>query len=192
MKRLKAKKQMKMNLKCNQIKYAFMVLLGIFTVSACLKTPDMHTVIYSVSTFFLMCFSISDIKTRTISAVFVYTAMCCIYLMRFYALCRFSVEKIPLFILESIIVLVVFYIISKFSRGKIGNGDFDVAYIVYLSVGLTGLFYVFLIACLLSFALSLPQIVLKHKNLKLCSVPFIPYMYIGYSVLLLAKELIFI
>lgn len=186
------KKPMKMNLKCNRIKYAFMLLLGIFTVLACLKAPDIHTVIYSVTTVFLMCFSISDMKTRTISATLVYMAMCCIYLMRFYALCRFSIEKVPSFMFESIIVFIIFNIISKFTKGKIGNGDFDIAYIIYLSIGLTGLFYVYIIACLLSPAFSLPQILLKHKKLKLCSVPFIPYLYIGYSALLLLKELIYI
>lgn len=186
------KKPMKMNLKCNRIKYAFMLLLGIFTALACLKTPDIHTIIYSVTTGFLICFSISDMKTRTISATLVYMAMCFIYLMRFYTLCRFSIDKIPLFILESIIVFAVFNILSKLLKGKIGNGDFDVTYIIYLSIGLNGLFYLYIIACLLSLAFSLPQILLKHKKLNLCSVPFIPYLYIGYSAFLLLKELIFI
>lgn len=186
------KKQMKMNLKCNRIKYAFILLLGIFTVLSCLKTPDIYTIIYSVTTVFLICFSINDMKTRTISATLVYMAMCCIYLMRFYALCRFSVENVLSFMFESIIVFIIFKITSKLLKGKIGNGDFDIAYIIYLSIGLNGLFYVYIIACLLSLAFSLPQILLKHQKLKLCSVPFIPYLYIGYSVLLLLKELIFI
>lgn len=182
-----------MNSKCNSIIYILLLVLGIFTVFQYLQTDTVNFFTYATSVCFLWWFSVSDIKTRTISAQMANTAIVLIYLMRFCSLCILSAGKVPQFIVESLIVLFIFKVLSKYLRGKIGNGDFDIAYIIYLCIGLTGLFCSFVIACLLSLIFSLKIILKEHKNLKSQSVPFIPYLYMGYlAVLLLAKELIFI
>lgn len=182
-----------MKSKCNHLIYILLLVLGIFTVFQYLQADTVNFFIYATSVCFLWWFSVSDIKTRTVSAPLIYVAMGMVFLLRFCWLCRMTVELVPLFLVESIIVFLVFNILSKFLKGKIGNGDFDIAHIIYLSIGLTGLFYTFIIACLLSLIFSLKIILKEHKNLKSHSVPFIPYMYLGYlAVLLLAKELIFI
>lgn len=182
-----------MKSKCNHLIYILLLVLGIFTVFQYLQTDIVNFFIYAISVCFLWWFSVSDIKTRTVSALLIYVAMGIIFLLRFCWLCRMTVERVPLFLVESVIVFLVFNILSKFLRGKIENGDFDIAYIIYLCIGLTGLFYSFVIACLLSIIFSLKIILKEHKNLKSQRVPLIPYLYMGYlAVLLLAKELIFI
>lgn len=187
------KKMMKMKSKCSYIIYILLLALGIFTVLQYLQADMAGFIIYATSVGFLWWFSVSDIKTRTVSALLIYVAMGLVFLLRFYLMCNMSVKDVPMFLVKSMIVFIIFYILSKVLKNKIGNGDFDVAYIIYLCIGLTGLFYTFVIACLLSLIFSLKVILKEHKNLKSQSIPFIPYMYIGYSVvLLLAKELIFI
>ena len=182
-----------MKSKCNAIIYILLLVLGIFTVFQYLQADTVNFFTYATSVCFLWWFSVSDIKTRAISARMANTAIVLIYLMRFCTLCILSTGDIPRFIVESLIVLFIFKVLSKYLRGKIGNGDFDVAYIIYLCIGLTGLFYSFVIACLLSIIFSLKIILKEHKNLKSQSVPFIPYLYMGYiAVLLLVKEMIFI
>ena len=182
-----------MNLKCNQFIYVLLLVFGMFTVFRFLQSDTVNFFVYLTSAYILWRLSVSDIKTRTISALMANKAIVLIYLLRICTLCILSSGNIPGFIVESLIVLLVFKVLSKFLRGKIGNGDFDVAYIIYLSIGMTGLFYSFVIACLLSIIFSLKIILKEHKNLKSQSVPFIPYLYMGYmAVLLIAKEMIFI
>ena len=182
-----------MKSKINAIIYILLLILGIFTVFGFLHTDIVNFFVYFASAYLIWRLSISDIETRTISARMANMAIMLIYIMRFLTLYILSSGNIPRFVVESLIVLFIFKVLSKFLRGKIGNGDFDVAYIIYLSIGMTGLFCSFVIACLLSVIFSLKIILKEHKNLKSQSVPFIPYLYIGYMVvLLLAKEMIFI
>lgn len=182
-----------MKSKCNHLIYILLLVLGIFTVFQYLQTDTVNFFTYATSVCFLWWFSVSDIKTRTISARMVNTAIVLIYLIQFCTLCILSLGNVPRFLVESLIVLFIFKVLSKYLRGKIENGDFDIAYIIYLCIGLTGLFYSFVIACLLSLIFSLKIILKEYKNLKSQSVPLIPYLYMGYlAVLLLAKELIFI
>lgn len=182
-----------MNSKYNNFIFVLLFLFGAFTALICFHAGEENILIYITTIVFLYGFSISDIKVKTISAIWGYMAMIFIFMLRFYFMCGFAVEYVPKFMIESIIVFVIFNIVSKALKGRIGNGDFDVAYIIYLSIGLTGMFCSFVIGCLLSLMFSLHIILKKHKNLKSYSVPFIPYLYMGYLiVLLLAKGLIFI
>lgn len=182
-----------MKSKCNHLIYILLLVFGIFTVFQYLQTDTVNFFTYATSVCFLWWFSVSDIKTRTISARMVNTAIVLIYLIQFCTLCILSLGNVLRFLVESLIVLFIFKVLSKYLRGKIENGDFDIAYIIYLCIGLTGLFYSFVIACLLSLIFSLKIILKEYKNLKSQSVPLIPYLYMGFlAVLLLAKELIFI
>lgn len=177
--------------KCNKYISGLLFALGAFAVFPHIKVGLLQLFIYGVSALSLWYFSVRDIKTRTISAALVYAAFALIFLLRFLAVCRFEIEKIPVFMIECIAVFVTLYILSRVFKGKIGNGDFDIAYIIYLSIGLEGLFYTFIIACVLSLILNMRSIIKNRKNIKAFSVPFIPYMYIGYvTVLLFLKEAI--
>lgn len=184
-------KMKKMNSKYNKYIFVLLFALGAVAVFPYIKVGLLQLFIYGVSALSLWYFSICDIKTRTISAMLVYTAAILIFLLRFLAVCRFEIEKIPVFMLECIAVFVTLYILSRVFKGKIGNGDFDIAYIIYLSIGLEGLFYTFIIACVLSLILNMRIIIKNRKNIKAFSVPFIPYMYIGYiTALIFLKEAI--
>ena len=182
---------MRIKQKRNLILNVILSILGIFTVYQYLYDDTVIFLICTVSVGSIYWFSNRDILTRTIPAIPVYAAMGVIFLLRFFYMCQNTVEIVSVFVLEAIIVFLVLYILSKIFCGKIGDGDFDIAYIIYLCVGISGLFYSFTTACVLVLIRSLPIIVKKHKNLKSCSIPFIPYMYAGYlTVLLFAKELI--
>ena len=180
-------------MKYNKYIFATLLVFGVFTILQYLKTDILYLMTYGTTAIFIWLFSISDIKTKTVSALLIYIAMVIVFLLRFYMMCSFAVNRVPAFMIESIIVFIVLNILSKALKNRIGNGDFDIVCIIYLSIGLTGMFCSFIIACLLSLIFSLHIILKKHKNLKSYSVPFIPYLYMGYLiVLLLAKELIFI
>lgn len=177
--------------KCDKYISGLLFALGIFVLFAYTKAGVLQLLNCSVSVLLLWYFSVCDIKTRTISAASVYAAFALIFLLRFFAVCRFEIEKIPVFMLECIVVFIALYVLSRFFKGKIGNGDFDIAYIIYLSIGMTGLFFAFIVACVLSLILNMRSIINNRKNIKTFSVPFIPYMYIGYvTVLLFLKEAI--
>lgn len=166
---------------------------GVFTILQYLKTDILHFVTYSITAVFLCLFSVSDIKTKTVSALWIYIAIVIVFLLRFFMMCSLAVDRVPVFMIESIIIFIVLNILSKALKNRIGNGDFDIVCIIYLSIGLTGMFCSFVAACLLSLMFRLHIILKERKNLKSYSVPFIPYLYMGYLiVLLLAKELIFI
>lgn len=182
-----------MSLKYNKYIFAILLAFGVFTILQYLKTDILYLMTYGTTTIFIWLFSISDIKTKTVSALWIYIAMVIVFLLRFCMMCSLTVNRVPAFMIESIIVFIVLNILSKTLKNRIGNGDFDIACIIYLSIGPAGMFCSFVIACLLSLIFSLNIILKKHKNLKSYSVPFIPYLYMGYLiVLLLAKELIFI
>ena len=187
----KIPEKLKKKSKCDRCISGLLFALGIFAIFAYTKAGVLQLLNCSVSVLLLWYFSVYDMKTRTISAAPVYAAFALIFLLRFFAVCRFEIEKIPVFMLECIVVFIALYVLSRFFKGKIGNGDFDIAYIIYLSIGLTGLFYAFIVACVLSLILNMRSIINNRKNIKTFSVPFIPYMYIGYvTVLLFLKEAI--
>ena len=181
----KIPENLRKKLKCDKYISGLLFALGIFAIFAYTKSGVLQLLHCSASVLLLWYFSVCDMKTRTISAALVYAAFALIFLLRFLAVCRFKIEKIPVFMLECIAVFVTLYILSRVFKGKIGNGDFDIAYIIYLSIGLEGLFYTFIIACVLSLILNMRIIIKNRKNIKAFSVPFIPYMYIGYVTVLL-------
>ncbi len=148
----------------------------------------------AVSTLFLAVCAISDIRTRTISGLWMDSGMVTIYGLRFCSVCHScSNTVIVLFLARTILVLFILKLLPTILGEKIGDGDFDVAYVIYLSVGPIGVAGAFVIACIAALVIMLPVILKRHKNLKTCSVPFIPYLYIGYLVMqLMVKERIFI
>ena len=60
-----------MKSKSNSIIYILLLALGIFPVFQYLQADTVNLFIYATSVCFLWCFSVSDIKTRTISAIMV-------------------------------------------------------------------------------------------------------------------------
>ena len=167
--------------------------LGALMVYSYVFADTIIFLICVVSVSALWWFSVSDCLTREISAPLVYAAIGILFLLRFYALCSMAIHTVPWFLLKTILVFLAFRFLSNHFKGRIGNGDFDVAFILYLCVDIIGLLYAFFAACILVFIRSLPIILKNHKNLKSYSVPLIPYLYAGYiTVLLFEKGLIFI
>lgn len=147
-----------------------------------------------VSNIFLIMCAISDIRTRTISGLLMNSGIVAVYSLRFCSVCySCSNTVISLFLARTILVFFILKLLSGILDNKIGDGDFDVAYVIYLSVGPVGLFGAFIIACVAVLITMLPVILIRHKKLNTCSVPFIPYLYIGYlAMVLIVKERVFI
>lgn len=178
--------------KYNTIKFALLLFIGMFAIVQNISCNS-ELVMTAVSVASLWCFSVSDICKRTISALGVYSVIVVLFLMKFYILCRTDIGTVQIFLMESMIVFCVLFALSRILRGKIGNGDFDIACIIYLCIGIKGMVWAFIFACMLVLALNLAKIIREHKKLKEYSIPLIPYLYIGYClVLIIAKEMIFI
>ncbi len=91
---------------------------------------------------FIWLFSISDIKTKnSIGHWLIYIAMVIVFLLRFCMMCSLAVNRVPAFMIESIIIFIVLNILSKALKNRIGSGDFDIACIICLSIGPAGMFF---------------------------------------------------
>ena len=113
-------------------KYIFAVLLafGVFTTLQYLKTDLLYLLTYGITAIFIWLFSISDIKTKTVSALWIYIAMVIVFLLRFCMMCSLAVNRVPAFMIESIIVFIILNILSKALKNRIGSG----AYCGFLNV----------------------------------------------------------
>lgn len=153
----------------------------------------MSMVICFITCIFLICCSISDIRTKSVSAWFIFCGTTIVFLLRFYDVCIIDIYTVIKFLSQSIVIFTVFKIISVFMKNKIGDADFDVLFVICLSIGISGTMIDLICACLLAFVKSLPAIIKDCKNPRNYSIPFIPYLSVGYFIILLiSKGVIFI
>lgn len=182
---------MKMNLNYKSGHSLFLLGIGIFTILQYLNSGAGILLLCLASIGFLWWLSVQDNATKTINAYVAYAAIFIVFMIQFCYICSYAVNTVYWYLIKNIILIIVLKLLSKHLKGKIGEGDFDAAYIIILCVGFEGFIYTFIIACSLAVFKYIPLIITDFKSLKKISVPFIPYMYIGYLVvLLLWKEMI--
>ena len=112
-------------MKYNKYIFATLLVFGVFTILQHLKTDILYLMTYGTTAIFIWLFSISDIKTKTVSALWIYIAMVIVFLLRFCMMCSLAVNRVPAFMIESIIIFIVLNILSKALKNRIGSGDFD-------------------------------------------------------------------
>ena len=171
----------------------FLLGIGIFTMLQYLNSGAGILLLCFASIGFLWWLSVQDNATKKINAYVAYMAIFIVFMIRFCYICSYAVNIVYWYLIKNIILVIVLKLLSKHLKEKIGEGDFDAAYIIILCVGIEGFIYTFMIACSLAVFRYIPLIITDLKSLKKISVPFVPYMYIGYLVvLLLWKEMIVI
>lgn len=148
----------------------------------------MNMAVCFITCAFLICCSISDIRTKSVSVWLILCGTTIVFLLRLYEACIIDIHITINFLIQSISILAVFKMLSVFMKHKIGAADFDVLFVIYLSIGILGTMIDFICACLLVFVKSLPKIVKDCKNLRNCSIPFIPYLSAGYLIILLISK----
>lgn len=70
-----------MSLKYNKYTFATLLVFGVFTILQYLKTDILYLLTYATTAVFIWLFSISDIKTKTVSALWIYIAMVIVFLL---------------------------------------------------------------------------------------------------------------
>ncbi len=182
---------MKMSLNYKSGYSLFLLGIGIFAILQYLNSGAGIFMLCLVSIGFLWLLSIQDNATKTINAYVAYGAIITVFMIRFCCICAYAVNTVYWYLIETIILFIILKFLSKHLKSKIGEGDFDAMHIIILCVGFKGFIYSFVIACFLAVFKYIPTVIKDFKSLKRISVPFIPYMYMGYvAVLLLWKELI--
>ncbi len=168
-----------------------MLSIGIFAILQYLTSGTGQFILCLVSVGFLWRLSIQDKATRFVDGTVANTAICIVFAIRLFYMHRYGLNAILIYLFETIILFVIFKFLSKHLKGKLGEGDFDAAHIIILCVGFEGFLYTYMIGCFLVIFKYIPLIFTKFRSLKSKSVPFIPYLYMGYvAVLLLWKEMI--
>ncbi len=168
-----------------------MLGIGIFTILQYLKSGAGVFCLCLASIGFLWVLSVQDNAARFVNEYVSYGAMFTIFLIRFCCICSYNIDTVYWYLIENIILFILFKLLSKHLKGKLGEGDFDVAHIIILCVGFEGFLYTYMIGCFLAIFKYIPLIFTKFRSLKSKSIPFIPYLYMGYvAVLLLWKEMI--
>ena len=85
---------------------------------------------------------------------------------------------IVLFIEIAIVLKIIFTLLTKYTKDKIGDGDYDLFLIMYCICGGWGAVYAVTIACVTGCAIYIPLILMK-KTEKNQIMPFAPLLLIG-------------
>lgn len=178
-----------MSLKCNKkvyIVFAAFAILGVLASLRYFNISKMEFLIFTVSVFFMSAYSVSDIDSRTVSGISLLCGIITVFVLKFIGR-AFSVSYACAMIYsgKALLFLCIIKILSKIFKNKIGSADFDTAYIIFLCIGAAGLFYSFIIACLLVIIKHFSQILIKRNSFGQQSVALIPYMYLGYLITIL-------
>ncbi len=86
-------------------------------------------------------------------------------------------ELITFFIIAGAVYLYLFIVRKTFPK-FMGEGDYDVIYIIYLLAGDDGFGYILFASCVLGLVIYLPAILSKKISLK-DDIPYVPVLYMG-------------
>ncbi|MCR4605221.1 MAG: hypothetical protein K5639_04395 [Eubacterium sp.] len=141
-----------------------------------INTVCIMTVIY------LVVMSISDIKNKQINlipGVVLLALICLVFII-------FGVEVLNL--LPGVAVGVFLFVVSKVSRGGVGEADAFIYLITGITLGLYRNIEVLLISLLLSAIISAVLLLIKKVGRKY-KIPFIPFTCAGYIVVIIAGSI---
>ncbi len=143
----------------------------------------LYVLIDVILIIYLTVMSYTDIKTKTISlkiSIIIATIFLLIQIIIF----KFHVKSVLLWCLCGCVVGTTLLILAFITRENIGYGDGIVVLVIGLAIGLKSTF----IVCTIGFLLSaiVACFFLIRKKSKKTSMPFIPFIYIGYIFQLFA------
>ncbi len=91
---------------------------------------------------------------------------------------EYGYEEALLMVLSVIGLLLLFGYISKFTRGKVGDGDFDLTVLIYVICGGIGALYSIFFASFIGCAIFIPKMIMGKFD-KDTPIPFAPLMLLG-------------
>lgn len=157
--------------------------LGFGIVGYCLtKVPTTEASIMYVTIIVIGISAISDLKTQEVYSVIVYTGWLFIAALRIYQFVSDgNIQRLIGACTISVLLAVFLFNFSMIARKYVGGGDFDVAFLLFLSCGGYGLFQCLFYGSVIGLLFLIPALVTRNINLKTC-IPFVPLLYLGYVI----------
>lgn len=153
----------------------------------------MRSIACLITGIFLLCCSVEDIRTRTVSAWLLLCGTVLVFGWRFFVIYSInSTAAVVCFMIQDVFMFVLLKFFSMVLKEKMGTADFDVLFVIFLDIGISGMIISLFTACIFVLISSLPHILRRDTKIKECSVPFIPYLFAGYIATLLVRGMIFI
>ncbi len=145
----------------------------------------------AVFSFCAILFSFLDIKNGEIPRVFCLAMLCFVFILKVFIVfatdytAQMVLERLSSTTLAGVFALFTFTLVFLVCRGKMGLADIWFSCGIGMLLGIRGFIVATLIACLLAFLWYGVLFLLKKGKLNRMSLPFIPFLSIGYFCIVL-------
>jgi len=123
--------------------------------------------------------AISDFQTKYIYPIFAYIGVSTIVLLEIPMV--EGNESLFVYVLTLSTAVVIIYALSSICKDFVGEGDFDILFLLFVSGGLTTLLYTVFYGSLIGILWFAPKIY-KDKAMLKTRIAFVPLMYFGYLI----------
>lgn len=128
---------------------------------------------------FLALYAIQDMQEMAVYAAFLHLGILEVALLRIFGyLIGYEFSALCIFILSSIAVYVILKMLVKQRPNIMGEGDYDILFIVYMLCGYSGIVQAVFLSSVIGLVIYAPQLLLK-KLKKHRKIPLAPILYLG-------------
>lgn len=138
-----------------------------------------EAIIVFAGLMFLALYAIQDMQEMAVYAVFLHLGMLEVFLLRIFGyLIRHEHSELCVFILSSIAVYVILKMLVKQRSDLMGEGDYDILFIVYMLCGYSGIVQALFLSSVIGLIVYMPQLLTKRVD-KQQKIPLAPILYLG-------------
>lgn len=124
-------------------------------------------------------YAIQDMLEMAVFTAFLHLGMLEIFLLRIFGyLSQYEFSELCIFILSSIAVYVILKTVVKQRSNIMGEGDYDILFIIYMLCGYSGIMQALFLSSVIGLIIYTPQLLVK-KLKKQSKIPIAPILYLG-------------
>ncbi|MBE5040747.1 A24 family peptidase [Ructibacterium gallinarum] len=158
------------------------IYMGSAFLCACCYMPSegyIEVIPVFAGLIFLALYAIQDMQEMAVYAAFLHLGILEVALLRIFGyLVVYDFSALCMFILSSIAVYVIMKILAKKRPNMIGDGDYDILFIVYMLCGYSGIVQAVFLSSVIGLIIYAPQLLLKRLD-KHRKIPLAPILYLG-------------
>ncbi len=138
-----------------------------------------ETVIVFAGLMFLTLYAIQDMQEMAVYAAFLHIGILEILLLRIFGyLVQHERSELCIFILSTIAVYAILKLLVKLRPNIMGEGDYDILFIVYMLCGYSGITQALFLSSVIGLIVYAPQMVTKRSD-RQKKIPLAPILYLG-------------
>lgn len=152
-----------------------------FLCASCYMSSECYIEVITVfaGLIFLALYAIQDMQEMAVYAAFLHLGILEVALLKIFEyLVAYDFSALCMFILSSLAVYVILKMLVKQQPNIMGEGDYDILFIIYMLCGYSGIVQALFLSSVIGIVVYMPQLLTKRLD-KQQKIPLAPILYLG-------------